>query len=174
MIRRGSLGIGLALCGVGVLMALAPSTGAILGWLARWWPLFPLALGVGSLVGFAVRRQPRSPLSGAVLLVVGGAALALTLQTTTNPIALYGRFWPLLLGVVALVEILRHYSWRPEMGELRPALFGTGKLVLVGLLVVSGLGANRLAEANPNLLARISMPAGLDRLRDQLFGEEFT
>lgn len=174
MIRRGSLGIGLALCGVGVLMALAPSTGAILGGLARWWPIFPIAAGVGSLAGFAMRRQPRSPFLGALLLVVGGVALAFTLQTTANPIALYGRFWPLLLGVVALVEILRHYSWRPEMGEVRPALFGAGKLVLVGLVVVSGLGANAIAEANPNLLARISMPAGLDRLRDRLFGEEFT
>jgi hypothetical protein len=155
-------------------MALAPNTAAILGWLANWWPLFPIAAGVGSLTGFAVRRQPRSPFSGALLLIVGGVALAITLQTTANPLELYGRFWPLLLGVVALVEILRHYSWRPEMGELRPALFGAGKLALVGLVVVSGIGANRLAEANPNLLARISMPAGLDRLRDHLFGDEFT
>ena len=173
MIRRGSLGIGLALCAIGVLMAVAPSPSAGLGWLAQWWPVLPLLAGAGSLVGFATRRQPRSPWTGALLVVFGGIALALTMQSGANPLALYGRFWPLLLGLVAVVEILKYYSWRPDMGELRPALFSSAKLVVVALVVVSGIGANRLAEANPNFLARISMPAGLDRVRDQLFGDVF-
>lgn len=172
--RRGSLGIGLALCVVGVAIAIAPNTATMFGWLARWWPVAPMLLGVGSLIGFATRRQPRSPFRGAALLVVGGVALALTLQSSVNPVMLYGRFWPLLLGVVALVSILRYYTHKPELGESRPAFFSAGKLSLVGLIVVSGIAANRLAEANPNMLARISMPAGLDRLRDNLFGEEFT
>ena len=83
----------------------------------------------------AARRQPRTPISGALLVVAGGVALAFTLQSTTNPLAFYGTYWPLLLFVVAVVEILKHYTWRPEMGERRPALFGAGKLALVGVLV---------------------------------------
>jgi DUF4097 and DUF4098 domain-containing protein YvlB len=171
--RRGSLGIGLALCAAGVLFALAPSAGAAIGWLARWWPVALVLLGSGSLVGFASRRVPRSPVRGAAMIVVGALALAVTLQSATNPLALYGRFWPIVLGVMALVEILRFYTYRPEIGERRPALFGTSKLILVGLVVISGLAANRVAEADPNLLARISMPAGLEHLRDELFGEPF-
>jgi DUF4097 and DUF4098 domain-containing protein YvlB len=174
MKRRGSLGIGLALCAASLLLALAPNTPTLVGWLARWWPVAPILLGAGSLIGFASRRHPRSPLRGAALILFGGVALAVTLQSATNPLTLYGRFWPLLLGVVALVEIIRHYSYKPGMGESRPALFSAGKLALVGLIVVSGLAANRLAEANPNFIARISMPAGLDRIRDDLFGEEYT
>jgi DUF4097 and DUF4098 domain-containing protein YvlB len=171
--KRGSLGIGLALCAAGVVLALAPNVPTLVGWAARWWPLAPIALGLASLVGFAARRRPRSPLRGAAMLVFGGLSLAVTLQSAPNPVAFYGRFWPILLAVVALVSVLRYYSYRPESGEPRPALFGAGKLSLVGLIVISGLAANRLAEANPNLLARVSMPAGLEHLRDELFGEEF-
>lgn len=171
--RRGSLGIGLALCGLGVVLALAPSGSAALGWAAHWWPVLPILVGASSLLGFATRRSPRSPLRGAALLVVGALALALTLRSAASPLALYGRFWPVLLGVVALVEILRYYTHRPELGEARPKLFGAGKLALVGAIVVSGLGAHRVAEADPNFLANVSMPAGLDHLRDELFGEAF-
>src|SRR6185369_2960376 len=127
-------------------------TPTLVGWIARWWPVIPILLGAGSLIGFASRRHPKSPFRGAALILFGGLALAMTLQSATNPVALYSRFWPLLLGVVALVEILRHYSYKPGMGERRPALFSAGKVALVGMIVVSGLTANRLAEANPNLI----------------------
>lgn len=172
MKRTASLGLGLALCAAGVLIALSPGIGGVASVLTRFWPVVPIVAGLGSLAGFALRRQPRSPFWGAVLLAGGGLALAVTLQSAASPLALYGRFWPLLLAVVALVEILKHYTHSPALGD-RPPLFSAGKLLLVALVVVSGLAADRIAEANPNLLARMTMPAGLDRLRDQLFGEVF-
>lgn len=171
--KRGSLGLGLALCALGAVFALAPGASTALAWLARWWPVAPVLLGMGSLVGFATRRVPRSPWRGAALIVVGALALAVTLTSSANPLALYGRFWPIVLGVVALVEVLRFYTYAPETGERRPVLFSRAKVVLVGLIVMSGLAAHRVAEADPNVLARIAMPAGLDHLRDELFGEPF-
>jgi DUF4097 and DUF4098 domain-containing protein YvlB len=173
MRRNITLGIGLALFAAGVLVVLSPSSGVFATLFTTWWPILPIAAGAGSLVGFALRRQPRGPFWGALLMLGGGIALAITLGLAASPLALYGRFWPVLVGVIALVEVLKHYTYRPELGE-RPRLFSAGKLVLVGAVVVSGLAANRLADAEPGLLARVEMPSALDRLRDQLFGEEFT
>ncbi|HQR37179.1 MAG TPA: hypothetical protein PLF26_02165 [Blastocatellia bacterium] len=172
MWRRGSLGIGLALCLCGAVFALAPTTTALFSWVSRFWPVLPILIGAGSLAGFALKRQPRSPWAGALLLILGGLALAATLQSAMNPLALYGRYWPILLGVVGLVEVLRHYTKRAELGE-RPALLSFGKVALVGMIVASGFAANRLAEANPNIIANIAMPSGLGKLRDNLFGNEF-
>jgi len=173
MWKRGSLGVGLALCACGVFFALAPTTSALFGGIARFWPIIPLLIGIGSIVGFALKRQPRSPWGGAILIVVGALALAATLQSALNPLALYGRYWPVLLGVIGLVEVTRHYTRRMELGE-RPAFLSVGKVALVGVVVATGFTANRLAEANPNIIANISMPSGLSKLRDNMFGAEFT
>src|SRR4051812_27826161 len=166
MKRRGSLGLGLALCICGVAVAVAPDTATLAAWAGRYWPTLLVVAGAGALAGFAMRRAPRSPYGGALLLLVGVFALGATLKTAAGPLSLYGRFWPLLLGVIALVEVLKHYTHRPEMGE-RPALFGAGKIALVGFVVLTGLVSNRLAAADPNLFAQISLPAGLERMRDE-------
>lgn len=172
MKRHGSLGLGLALCAGALMVALAPNTSTMLGWISRLWPVLLLVAGIGSLIGFATKRQPKSPFTGGLLLAVGGLSLAFTLQSSTNPFEFFGRYWPILVAIVALSEILKHYTYKPEMGE-RPAILSVGKLSLVGLIVLTGVVSNRIAVADPNLLARLSMPAGLDKLRDSLFGDEF-
>lgn len=173
MKRSGTLGIGLALCVIAGAFALAPSSGALVAWLVRLWPVLLILVGLASLVGFALKRQPRRPWIGAVLITIGALALPVTLQATSNPLVLFGKYWPVMIVVLALVEVLRQYSHRPEMGE-RPPLFGAGKVAMVGVIAVAGLGANRLAETNPNLLANTSMPKWVGNVRDDLFGEEFT
>ena len=173
MKRSGTLGFGLALCVIAAAIALAPSSGALVSWLVRLWPVLPILVGIASLVGFALKRQPRRPWVGAVLISFGALALPVTLQATSNPLVLFGKYWPVMVVVVAFVEVLRQYTHRPEMGE-RPALFSPGKIALVGLIAVTGLGANRLAETNPNVLANTAMPKWVGNVRDDLFGEEFT
>lgn len=173
MKRSGTLGIGLALCVIAAAIALAPSSGALVAWLVRLWPVLLILIGLASLIGFALKRQPRRPWIGAVLITIGALALPVTLQATSNPLVLFGRYWPVMIVVVALVEVLRQYSHRPEMGE-RPPLFSAGKVALLGLITVAGLGANRLAETNPNVLANAAMPKWVGNVRDDLFGEEFT
>ena len=173
MKRSGTLGIGLALCVIAAAIALAPSSGALVAWLVRLWPVLPILVGMASLVGFALKRQPRRPWFGALLITIGALALPVTLQATSNPLVLFGRYWPVMVVVVAFVEVLRQYTHRPEMGE-RPPLFSAGKVALVGVIAVAGLGANRLAETNPNVLANTALPKWVGNVRDDLFGEEFT
>lgn len=173
MKRSGTLGLGLALCVIAGAIALAPSSGVLVGWLVRLWPVLPMLVGIASLVGFALKRQPRRPWFGALLLVFGALALPVTLLATANPLVLFGRYWPVVVVVVALVEVLRQYTHRPEMGE-RPPLFSAGKVALVSVIAIAGLGANRLAEANPNALANVGMPKWLGNVRDDIFGAEFT
>ncbi len=173
MKRSGTLGIGLALCVVAGAIALAPSSGALVAWLVRLWPVLLILIGLASLIGFALKRQPRRPWIGAVLITIGALALPVTLQATSNPLVLFGRYWPVMVVVLALVEVIRQYSHRPEMGE-RPPLFSAGKVALLGLITVAGLGANRLAETNPNVFANTAMPKWIGNVRDDIFGEEFT
>ena len=162
MRRNTTLALGVLLCMVGALIALSPGPGALAAFLTRYWPFLPLGLGAAGIAGFALKRWPRSAVWPALLLIFGGLGLAITLQQAATPLALYGQLWPLLLGVVALVEIVKHYTGSPALGE-RPAIVSPGKLLLVGLIVVTGIGASKLSAADSSLLARVSMPPGFDQ-----------
>jgi hypothetical protein len=170
--RRGTLTLGIVLCAAGALVAAAPSAGTLFGWLERGWPAILVVIGGVRLAGFAVRRRPASPVSGALLLAGGLLLLAFTLWSAGGLLEFYGRWWPLVIGVVALVEVLRHYTRRPDLGE-RPTLVTGGKLLLVLAIATTGLVAQRVAAMNPNILASVELPGPLASLRDNLFGEEY-
>jgi DUF4097 and DUF4098 domain-containing protein YvlB len=165
--RRGSLLFGLALCGAAVILTLAPMLP--IGILTRGWPLLLVAAGGGFLAGFALKRRPASPALGAALLVAGGLALAFNITGASGPFAFYGRWWPLFIGVFAIVEVVRHYS---APSTVRSAILTKGKLALLLLIMGSGLAAQRIAAVDPNLVAQIDFPL-FSQLRDSFFGRQF-
>jgi hypothetical protein len=165
--RRGSLLIGLALCGAAVVLTLAPMLPV--GIVTRGWPLLFVAAGGAFLAGFALKRRPSSPALGAVLLVGGGLAFAFTLTGASGPFEFYGRWWPLFVGVFALVEVVRHYS---AASTVRAGFITKGKLALLLFIAASGLASQRIAALDPNVVARIDVPF-LAELRDGFFGQEF-
>jgi DUF4097 and DUF4098 domain-containing protein YvlB len=167
--RRGSLIFGIVLCLGAIAVALAPMLPFAL--VATGWPLLLVALGVGCLAGFATKRRPASPALGAVLLVAGGLGLAFNLTSASGPVEFYGRWWPLFVGVFAIVEVVRYYS-SSVVGGGRPGFITKGKLALLLVIAGSGLAAQRVASLDQNVLARLDMPF-LAELRDGIFGQEF-
>ncbi len=169
--RKSSLILGTILCLTALALAMGPTAAAILGWAVHYWPVALIGAGAAHLLMFALRRGSR-PFSGALLLATGGLSLAYTLTNPTNPIEFYGTFWPVLLAVVAVADVVRQYGLR-RAGVTAP-LFTPGKAVLVGLIAVSGIAANRIAPLAPDLLARLQLPGVLAEALDYMFGEEFS
>jgi hypothetical protein len=168
--RRGSLVFGIALCAIAGAIALAPILPV--GFFVRGWPLLLVVAGFVSLVRFAAYRRPASPALGSVLVLAGGLGLAFSSTGSSNPFALYGRWWPLFIAVLAIVEVLRFYS-APTAIEGRLPIITKGKLVIVAFVALSGMAAQRVASLDPNALARLELPL-VSTLRDGFFGREFT
>src|SRR5215468_3607849 len=106
---RGTLLLGLVLVAAGVLFFIAPGS-SVAGWLMRLWPVFLVCAGVARVMGFAVERKPRSPIGGMLLIIIGVLFFVSRFHTELNALQIYGRYWIVLLGVFASVELIRFYS----------------------------------------------------------------
>ncbi|MFL6214305.1 MAG: DUF4097 family beta strand repeat-containing protein [Blastocatellia bacterium] len=169
--RRGTLLLGLLLIGVGVLVLLAPAGTGVRGWLMRLWPTFLIIAGVIRVMGFAVERKPRSPVGGMFLIIIGALFFVSRFHTDLNPVALYGRYWILLLLIFGGIELVRYYSHRNSYGP-PPRLFSVGRLIVVFFIIGTGVLASRLGN-NPAVISAMHLPRFLDGLRDSVAGQSF-
>jgi len=170
--KRGLLITGVFLIAAG-LVFLIPSHSVAAQWMLRLWPAFLVLAGIASVMAYAVERRPRSPLGGTVLIVIGVLLLIGRLQAGLNPLQIYGRYWPVLLGIFAGVELVRYYSHRPYEGVQKPA-FRFSRVVIVGLIIASGLIANRVAATRPSLLSALKLPKYLTDFRDSVTGQSYS
>jgi hypothetical protein len=113
----------------------------LLGWARRLFPIMLMAAGIARIISFARRRRPRSAFGGALLVMAGAAMLIARENPGLSPLQLYGRYWPLLLVLFATVKIVGHYS---SQGSQRQSL-SPGEVFIAGLIILSGLLANKLA-----------------------------
>jgi DUF4097 and DUF4098 domain-containing protein YvlB/uncharacterized membrane protein HdeD (DUF308 family) len=169
--RRGTLLLALLLLATGVVLVLAPAGSGIAGWLMQLWPVFLICAGVVRVMGFAVERKPRSPLVGMLLIIVGVLFLAARFQPGLNALQVYGRYWVLLLVVFGSVELVRYYSHRQTDGP-PPRVFTPMRVIVVLLIVVTGVFANRVANKT-SLLSALRLPDFLSGLRDSVVGEAY-
>ena len=169
--RRGTLLLGLLLVGVGVLVLLAPAGFGVRGWLIRLWPTLLIFAGVIRVMGFAVERKPRSPVGGMLLITIGALFFAGRFHTDLNAVALYGRYWILLLLIFAGIELVRFYSHRNTYGP-PPRLFSAGRVIVVILIIGTGVLASRMANS-PAVISALQLPRFLDGLRDSVAGQSF-
>jgi DUF4097 and DUF4098 domain-containing protein YvlB len=168
---RGTLVLGLLLVGAGTAIILAPSGSGVAGWLMRLWPVFLICAGVARVMGFAVERKPRSPIGGMLLIIIGVLFFVSRFHTELNALQIYGRYWIVLLGVFAAVELIRFYSHHHTEGPA-PRLFTFGKLLVIALIAATGIIANRVAS-NPSLISALHLRGQLDGLRDALSGNAY-
>jgi uncharacterized membrane protein HdeD (DUF308 family) len=169
--RRGTLLLGLLLIGVGAVVLLAPAGLGVRGWLMRLWPTFLIIAGVIRVMGFAVERKPRSPVGGMLLIIIGALFFVSRFHTDLNPVALYGRYWILLLLIFAGIELVRFYSHRNNYGP-PPKIFSVGRIIIVVLIIATGILANRIGN-NPSVISAMHLPRVLDSLRDSVAGQSF-
>lgn len=169
--KRGTLLLGLLLVGVGLLLVFAPARSGFAGWLMQLWPVFLICAGVVRVMGYAVERKPRSPVGGMLLILVGVLFLVARFQPGLNALQVYGRYWVLLLIIFGGVELVRHYSHRHTEGP-PPRVFTPMRVVIVLLIVVSGVFANRAANRS-SALSALRLPAFLSGLRDSVVGNAY-
>ncbi|HVF88986.1 MAG TPA: DUF4097 family beta strand repeat-containing protein [Blastocatellia bacterium] len=171
--RRGMLGLGLLLVAAGLIFVLVPARAGVAEWLIRLWPIFLICAGVVRVMGFAVERKPKSPTGGMLLIIIGVLFFISRFHSNLNALEIYGRYWPVLLAIFAAVELVRFYSHRPGEGA-PPRIFTIWRFVVILLIVISGVLANRVAVTNPSLLSALKLPGMLDGLRDSVVGETYT
>ncbi|HEX8183098.1 MAG TPA: DUF4097 family beta strand repeat-containing protein [Blastocatellia bacterium] len=169
--RRGTLLLGLLLVVAGAIFFLAPSGSSVAEWVMRLWPVFLICAGIVRVMGFAVERKPRSPLGGMLLISIGVLFFISRFHSDLNALQVYGRYWVLLLGVFACVELVRYYSHRQSEGP-PPRVFTPGRVVIILFIVGTGVLASRAAN-NPSLLSAIRLPSFLSGLRDSVVGETY-
>ena len=162
--------VGLAIAAT---VAIASTRSGTIEWLMRLWPMFLVCAGVIRVMGFAVERKPATPTDGLLLIFVGVLFLLNRFHSELNGIQIYGRYWILFLLVFAAVELVRHYTHSDKYGP-PPKLFTPLRVIVVGLLVITGALANRIASTNPSLLSALKLPGLLDGFRDSVIGREFT
>src|SRR5829696_6710628 len=136
--RRGMLGLGLVLVAAGLIFVLVPARAGVAEWLIRLWPIFLICAGVVRVMGFAVERKPKSPMGGMLLIIIGVLFFVSRFHSDLNALQVYGRYWVLLLGVFAGVELVRYYSHRQSEGPT-PSLFSAGRVVIILFIVVTGV-----------------------------------
>jgi DUF4097 and DUF4098 domain-containing protein YvlB/uncharacterized membrane protein HdeD (DUF308 family) len=169
--KRGTLLLGLLLVGAGVMVLLAPAGLGVRGWLMRLWPILLICAGVVRVMGFAVERKPRSPVGGMLLIIFGALFFVSRFHTDLNAVALYGRYWILLLLIFAGIELLRFYSHRNTYGP-PPRLLTAGRIIVVVFIIVTGVLANRMAN-HPAVLSAMQLPRFLEGLRESVAGQSF-
>ncbi|MEN3333097.1 MAG: lia operon protein LiaG [Blastocatellia bacterium] len=169
--KRGTLLLGLLLVGVGVLVLLAPAGLGVRGWLMRLWPILLICAGVIRVMGFAVERKPRSPVGGMLLIIIGALFFISRFHSDLNAVALYGRYWMLLLLIFAGIELVRFYTHRHAYGP-PPRLLTVGRILVVVFIISTGVLANRMANS-PAVLSALQLPRFLDSLRDSVAGQSF-
>lgn len=165
---------GLLLLAAGLSFLLIPSgAGQVARWFARLLPLVLISAGVVRVMSYAIERKPRSPISGMLLIFIGVLWLANRIHPELNGLHIYGRYWLLLLGVFAAVELVRYYS-HPEKEGPPPRLFTTVRVIAVLLIVVTGVVAGRIAGNSPSLLSALRLEGFLGNLRDSVVGQEYS
>jgi uncharacterized membrane protein HdeD (DUF308 family) len=169
--KRGTLLLGLLLVGVGVLVLFAPAGLGVRGWLMRLWPILLICAGVIRVMGFAVERKPRSPVGGMLLIIIGALFFISRFHSDLNAVALYGRYWMLLLLIFAGIELVRFYTHRNAYGP-PPRLLTAGRIIVVIFIISTGVLANRMAN-HPAVLSALQLPRFLDSLRDSVAGQSF-
>jgi DUF4097 and DUF4098 domain-containing protein YvlB len=163
--RSGILFAGVVLVFAGVILLIAPQSAGLAVWLGRVWPLFLVLAGLFRVAGFAIERKPRSPLGGALLVAVGLVLLAGRVDSESNALAIYGKYWMVVLGVYSSAELLRFYSHRHGEGP-QPKFFSISKLLVVLLIVSTGILSSRLAAGSMRLFSVIRIPESLASLAD--------
>jgi len=163
--RSGILIAGILLVAGGVALLIVPRSVGLAVWLERLWPMFLILAGLLSVAGFAIERRPRSPLGGALLVAVGSLLLVGRIDSHSDPVRTYGRYWILVLGIYSLAELLRFYSHRQGEGK-QPKLFSIPKLIMVLLITGTGILSNRVAGKTQSLLAMAKIPSNLAILSD--------
>lgn len=163
--RSGVLFAGIVLVTIGVILLVAPRSVGFAVWLGRLWPLFLVLAGLFRIAGFAIERRPRSPLGGALLVALGIVLLAARIDPESSPLAIYGKYWLVVLGIYSLAELLRFYSYRQGEGP-QPRLFSTAKLLMVLLIAGTGILSGRIAGKGMSLLSTVRIPASLANLTD--------
>ncbi len=171
--KKGLLLVGLLLVTAGIIFVTFPASASLAEWLMRLWPVFLICAGVVRVMGYAIERKPRSPLGGMFLIIIGVLFLASRFHSDLNALQIYGRYWLLLLGVFAGVELLRFYSHRHTEGP-PPRLFTPWRLIVIAFIVSTGVLANRVAGDNPSLLSALKLPKFLSGLRDSVVGDKYT
>ena len=177
--KRTKLLVGVLLVAVGLGIALIPMRGRISGDLwafflssMMWlWPLFFVCMGVIRVMGFAVQRKPRSPMGGTLLIFIGVLFFASRFHSDLNALRIYGKYWLVLLAIFAAVELLRFYSHRHSEGPT-PRMFSPGRLCIVGLIVITGILANRVGGSS-SLLSALKLPTFLSGIRDSVVGQAY-
>src|SRR5262249_18257132 len=161
------------LVAVGVILLVAPRSVGFAVLLGRLWPLFLVLAWLFGIAGFAIDRRPRSPLGGALLMAVGIMLLVARADSESSVLAIYGKYWIVVLGVYSLAELLRFYSHRQEEGP-QPRFFSTAKLLMVLLIAGTGILSGRIAGNSTSLLSMIRLPAGLATLTDSGGPQSYT
>lgn len=169
--RRGTLLLGLLLVVAGIVVLLAPAGLGVRGWLMRLWPILLICAGVIRVMGFAVERKPRSPVGGMLLIIIGALFFVSRFHSDLNAVALYGRYWILLLLIFAGIELVRFYSHRNTYGP-PPRLLTAGRIIVVVFIITTGVMANRMAN-HPAVLSALHLPRFLDSLRESVAGQSF-
>ncbi len=165
---------GLLLLAAGVSFLFIPSSaGQVARWFARLLPLILICAGVVRVMSYAVERKPRSPISGMLLIFIGVLWFANRIHPELNGLHIYGRYWLLLLGVFAAVELVRYYSHRESEGP-PPRVFTMVRVVAILLIVVTGVVAGRIAGNSPSLLSALRLDGFLGNLRDSVVGQEYS
>src|SRR5262245_48105083 len=153
------------LVAVGLILLVAPRSVGLTVWLGRLWPLFLILAGLFRVAGFAIEHRPRSPLGGALLIAVGTMLLVARIDTGSSALAVYGKYWIVVLGIYSLTELLRFYSYRHGEGP-QPRLFSAGKLLMILLIAGTGILSGRIAGRGESLLSAVRIPASLASLTD--------
>ncbi len=166
--------VGLLLIAAGFSFLLIPSgAGHVARWFARLLPLILISAGVVRVMSYAVERKPRSPVSGMLLIFIGVLWFANRIHPELNGLRIYGRYWLLLLGVFAGVELVRYYSHRESEGP-PPRVFTTVRIIAILLIVATGVVAGRIAGNSPSMLSALRLDGFLGNLRDSVVGQEYS
>ena len=139
--RSFLLGIGVLLIGAGLVFVGIRSSGALGGWFARLWPLFLVLAGMIRLIGFAGWRRPASPLAGILLVLSGAIVMAVRANEGSSFLELYGRYWPSLLLIYGLLELIRFYSHKRSEGP-PPKVLSTFRVIVILFIIASGVLAS--------------------------------
>jgi DUF4097 and DUF4098 domain-containing protein YvlB len=161
----GLLLAGIVLVGVGLVLLIAPQSIRFSVWLRWLWPLFLVLAGLFRVAGFAIERRPRSPLGGALLVAVGMVLLLGRIGSESSALAIYGKYWILVLGIYSSAELLRFYSHRQGDGQ-HPKFFSLSKLLAVLFIASTGILSSRLAGRSESVLSMVRIHASLASLTD--------
>jgi hypothetical protein len=163
--RLGIPFAGIALVVTGVILLIALGSVGFAVWLGRLWPLFLILAGLFRVASFAIGPRPRSPLGGMLLAAVGLVLLAGKIDSQSNPLAIYGTYWIVVLGIYSAAELLRFYCHRQGDGP-QPRFFSIPKFLVVLLIASTGILSGRIAGKTRSLFSMVKVPASLANLTD--------